>query len=65
MSLTDALDLVSHPSRWTVFSRPAEVATPVRTKGLLARLSQDQKAALFRYQGLEASGDQSLPKRAR
>jgi hypothetical protein len=64
MSLTEALDLVSHPRRWIFFGRVAP-ARPRRTKGLLARLSPEQKAKLFAYRGPEASGDQSLPKRAR
>ncbi len=63
MSLTEALDLVSHPRRWTALFVRTPVRPVRRTKGLLGRLSPEQKAKLFAYQGAEASGDQSLPKR--
>jgi hypothetical protein len=33
------------------------------TKGLLDRLTPEQRAKLFAFKGHEASGDQSLPKR--
>lgn len=35
-----------------------------RTKGLLERLTPEQRAQLFAFRGHEASGDQTLPKRA-
>jgi hypothetical protein len=60
MSLTDALDLVSHPRRWSLFLR-VPAPTPTRS-GVLNRLTAEQKAKLFAFRGPEASGDQSLPK---
>jgi hypothetical protein len=67
MSLAEALDYVSHPRRWTIFSYivPWQPRQPTRpaTRGLLDRLTSEQKEKLFAYKGPEASGDQSLPKR--
>lgn len=61
MSLTEALDLVSHPRRWSLFVRAPEPARR-RKRGVLDRLTAEQKARILAYRGPEASGDQSLPK---
>jgi len=66
MSLAEAFDYVSHPRRWTIFAGYARYEVPVtRTKGLLDRLTVEQRQKLHAYKGPEASGDQSLPKRAK
>lgn len=64
MSLADAIDYVSHPTRWSLFGRveTKSVRRP-RTRGLLDRLTDEQLAQLRAFKGHEASGDQSLPKR--
>jgi hypothetical protein len=61
MSFAEALDYFSHPRRWTIFGGYEVPAK--RTKGLLDRLTPEQREKLLAYRGPEASGDQSLPKR--
>jgi hypothetical protein len=61
VSLTDALDIVSHPRRWTL-SNLLRACAPSSRKSLLERLSAEQRGRLFAVRGPEASGDQSLPK---
>ena len=65
MSLAEAIDYVAHPHRWNIFARVSvRTHSRRRTRGLLERLTPDQRARLFAFKGHEASGDQSLPKRA-
>jgi hypothetical protein len=63
MSLAEAIDYVSHPHRWNIFGRVEVRSSVRRTKGLLDRLTPEQRAKLFAFKGHEASGDQSLPKK--
>jgi hypothetical protein len=63
MSLAEAIEYVSHPGRWTIFSYFETRKPRRRTKGLLDRLTPEQRDRLFAHRGAEASGDQSLPKR--